>query len=141
VTQAAAPPTSHRILIVDDRRDARLTLTVLLKGMGQKVAQADTGTAALEAARSFHPEIVLCDIGLPDMDGYAVVRTMRADPALNGASFVALTGYGQAEDRDRAFKAGFDRHLTKPISHDQLMDLLLHRPAQSVCISRDKRYT
>jgi CheY-like chemotaxis protein/nitrogen-specific signal transduction histidine kinase len=140
-TKAAAPPTPHRILIVDDRRDARLTLTVLLKGMGQQVAQADTGAAALDAARSFHPEIVLCDIGLPDMDGYAVARAMRRDPALNGTSLVALTGYGQAEDRDRAFKAGFDRHLTKPISHDQLMNLLLYRPAQSVCMSRDKRYT
>lgn len=125
VPQAATAPTPHRILIVDDRRDARLTLTVLLKRMGQQVARAENGTAALDAARRFHPEIVFCDIGLADMDGYAVARAMRADPALNGASLVALTGYGQAEDRARAFKAGFDRHLTKPISLDHLRDLLL----------------
>jgi CheY-like chemotaxis protein len=124
-TQAVATPTPHRILIVDDRSDARLTLTVLLKRMGQQVIQAEDGAAALGAARSFHPEIVFCDIGLPDMDGYAVARAMRADPALNGAILIALTGYGQAEDRDQAYQAGFDHHLTKPVSVDQLRDLLL----------------
>ena len=133
VTQVAATPTPHRILIVDDRRDERLTLTVLFTRMGQQVAQAENGAAALDAARTFHPEIVFCDIGLPDMDGYAVARAMRADPALDGATLVALTGYGQPEDRDRAFKAGFDRHLTKPISYDQLANLLLeiHGPWKS----------
>ena len=70
-------PKSHRILIVDDRRDARLTLRILLTHLGQNVAEAANGAEALEAARSFHPEIVLCDIGLPDMDGYAVARAMR----------------------------------------------------------------
>ena len=73
--------------------------------MGQQVQQAENGAAALDAVRTFHPEIVLCDIGLPDMDGYAVARAMRSDPALNDVRLVALTGYGQAEDRDRAFKA------------------------------------
>jgi signal transduction histidine kinase/CheY-like chemotaxis protein len=130
-TPVAARPTSHRILIVDDRRDARLTLTTLLKRLGQQVAQAEDGLAALAAARSFLPEIVLCDIGLPDMDGYAVAKAMRADPALDAVCLVAVTGYGQAEDRDRALKAGFDQHLTKPISADQLEELLLHRHAQS----------
>jgi PAS domain S-box-containing protein len=129
VAEVAVLPTSHRILIVDDRRDARLTLTMLLERMGQQVVQAENGVVALEAARSFHPEIVLCDIGMPDMDGYAVAKAMRADPALSGASLVALTGYGQAEDRQRALESGFDRHLTKPISHDQLMDLLLKTQA------------
>jgi CheY-like chemotaxis protein len=102
-----------------------MTLTVLLTRMGQQVAQAENGAAALEVARNFHPEIVFRDIGLPDMDGYAVAKAMRADPALNGASLVALTGYGQAEDRERAFQAGFDQHLTKPISVDRLRDLLV----------------
>ena len=68
-TQAAATPTPHRILIVDDRRDARLTLRVLLKRMGQQVAQAENGAAAPDAVRNFHPQIVSCNIGLPDMDG------------------------------------------------------------------------
>ena len=126
--KVAATPTPHRILIVDDSRDTILTLTVLLKQMGQEVAQANNGGAALQTAIVFRPEIVLCDIGLPDMDGYAVVRALRADPALKGAHLVALTGYGQPEDRNRAFEAGFDRHLTKPISHDQLRVLLLEIP-------------
>ena len=126
--QVAAPPTPHRILIVDDSRDTILTLRVLLEQMGQEVTQAKNGGAALIAAAVFRPEIVLCDIGLPDMDGYAVVKALRADPALRGAHLVALTGYGQPEDRNRALKAGFDRHLTKPISHDQLRDLLLEVP-------------
>ena len=129
--QVAATLASHRILIVDDRRDARLTLTVLLKQMGQQVVEAETGATALDIARNFHPEIVLCDIGLPDMDGYAVARAMRADAALHGAFLVALTGYGQADDRTRALKAGFDRHLTKPISHEQLQELLLQIPGIS----------
>ncbi len=125
-TQAVAPPAPHRILIVDDRRDARLPLTVMLTRMGQQVAEAVTGAAAIDAARDFRPEIVLCDIGLPDMDGYDVARALRADPALSGVRLVAVTGYGQAADRELAFKAGFDRHLTKPVSHHQLKDLLLH---------------
>ena len=79
--RAVAAPQQRRILIVDDRRDARLTLKVLLERMGQQVAQADSGAGALESARSFHPEVVLCDIGLPDMDGYAVARAIRRPDA------------------------------------------------------------
>ena len=99
-------------------------LTTLLSRLGQHVTQAENGAAARHAARSFHPEIAFCDIGLPDMDRYAVVRAIRADPALHGVSLVALTGYGQAKDRELAFQAGFDQHLTKPVSIDQLRDLL-----------------
>jgi two-component system, sensor histidine kinase len=126
--EVAATPGAHRILIVDDRRDARLTLTVLLRQMGQQVVDAESGAAALDIGRNFHPQIVLCDIGLPDMDGYAVARAMRADTALHGAFLVALTGYGHADDRRRALQAGFDRHLTKPISYEQLQELLLLVP-------------
>jgi PAS domain S-box-containing protein len=122
---AAAALTRRRILIVDDRRDARLTLTVQLTQMGQQVAEAENGTDALSVARSFHPEIVICDIGLPDIDGYAVARAMRADPDLSAVRLVALTGYGQAVDRERALQAGFDRHLTKPVSPEHLKDFLL----------------
>jgi signal transduction histidine kinase/CheY-like chemotaxis protein len=125
--ESASSPKSHRILIVDDRRDARLTLTVLLKRMGQQVQEAADGATALDAVRTHHPKIVLCDIGLPDMDGYAVASAIRSDPALNDICLVALTGYGRAEDRERALSVGFDQHLTKPISQDQLMKLLLGR--------------
>ena len=124
-TKATAALPAHRILIVDDRSDARLTLATVLNRMGQQVAQAESGASAIVSAMSFHPEIVLCDIALPDMDGYDVARAMRGYPALNGVSLVALTGYGQAEDRDRAFKAGFDRHLSKPFSCAQLKDMLM----------------
>ena len=123
--QAVAAPQRRRILIVDDRRDARLTLSVLLERLGQQVAQADSGAGALDTAKSFHPEVVLCDIGLPDMDGYAVARAIRAAPTLQGVLLVALTGYGQAEDRAQALEAGFDEHLTKPVSVEQLRGLLL----------------
>ena len=96
--------------------------------MGQEVAHAENGANALQAASEFRPEIVLCDIGLPDMDGFAVARAMRVNPVVKDAILVALTGYGQPQDRDRSLKAGFDRHLTKPISHDQLRGLLLEIP-------------
>ena len=124
-TKSIATLTAHRILIVDDRSDARSTLEMVLSGMGQQVAQAESGAAAIATAKCFHPEIVLCDIGLPDIDGYDVARAMHADPLLNGVSLVALTGYGQAEDRDRAFKAGFVGHLPKPFSCSQLKEMLL----------------
>jgi signal transduction histidine kinase/CheY-like chemotaxis protein len=125
--ESAPAPKSHRILIVDDRRDARLTLSVLLKRMGQQVQEAADGASALDAVRTYDPEIVLCDIGLPDMDGYAVASAIRSDSALNDVCLVALTGYGRAEDRERALSVGFDQHLTKPINQDQLMQLLLAR--------------
>jgi PAS domain S-box-containing protein len=125
VGQGAATLTPRRVLIVDDDRDARLTLSLLLARMDQQIAEAENGEAALDVAKNFRPEIVLCDICMPDMDGYTVARAMRADPVLKSARLVALTGYGQPEDRDQALKAGFDRHLTKPINYDQLRELLL----------------
>jgi CheY-like chemotaxis protein len=133
-TQTAAMLAANRILIVDDHSDARMTLSVVLERMGQQVVEAENGAAALDAARKFHPEIVLCDIGLPDMDGYAVAKAIRADPLLKDIRLIAVTGYGQVEDQSCAFKAGFDRHLPKPFSHDQLRELLLtiHRPGDRV---------
>ncbi len=116
---------SRRILIVDDRRDARFVLSNLLKGLGQEVHEAETGMSALEAAETFLPEIVFCDICLEDMDGYAVAVAMRSNPALVGVQLVAVTGSGGEEDIERALAAGFDRLLSKPISYNQLRDLLL----------------
>jgi CheY-like chemotaxis protein len=136
-TEAAAPWMSHRVLIVDDRRDARLTLSTLLKRMGQEVVQAEDGAAAVHAAGDFHPDIVLCDIGLPDIDGYAVAQAIRANPLLDGVYLVALTGYGRAEDRARALAAGFDEHLAKPVGYGQLVDLLRVRESHATCHSSD----
>jgi CheY-like chemotaxis protein len=101
------------------------------------VVQAEDGAAAVHAAGHFHPDIVLCDIGLPDMDGYAVAQAIRANPLLDGVYLVDLTGYGRAEDRARALAAGFDEHLAKPVAYDQLVDLLRTRELHAVYHSSD----
>lgn len=81
---------------------------------------AYTGSQRLEAAHQFRPEVVLCDIGLPGMDGYAVARRLREDPGTASSRLVALTGYGRDEDRQLAEEAGFDLHLVKPVAPDEL---------------------
>ena len=85
---------------------------------------ARNGGEGVRAAERLRPEIVLCDIGLPDIDGMEVARRLRAAPALAGVRLIALTGYGQAEDVRQALDAGFDAHVTKPVNIDQLMALL-----------------
>ncbi len=105
---------SRKILVVDDNVDAADSLAVLLRHQGQDVRVAHDGPSALDAARTDPPEMVFLDIGLPGMDGYEVARRLRANPALAGAKLVALTGYGQEEDRRRSQEAGFDLHLVKP---------------------------
>jgi CheY-like chemotaxis protein len=114
----------RRILVVEDNRDAALSLKLLLGFMGHRVELAHTGQEALDLARAGRPEVVLCDIGLPDLDGHAVARALRADPAGPAPYLVAMTGFGQAEDKRRALEAGFDRHLTKPADPDALVQLL-----------------
>ena len=86
------------------------------------------GTIGLERARSFHPDVVLCDIGLPGMDGYAVARALRADPASSSAYLVAVTGYASPEDARRAAGAGFDLHLGKPVPIEVLEEVLATAP-------------
>jgi signal transduction histidine kinase len=104
-----------RILIVDDNQDATNSLALLLELEGHEVSAVYSAAAALQRARSFIPSIVLLDIGLPEMDGYEVAQRMRAMPELKGVRLVAITGYGQPEDRKRTKNAGFDDHLTKPV--------------------------
>ncbi|HYH46505.1 MAG TPA: ATP-binding protein [Thermoanaerobaculia bacterium] len=113
-----------RILLVEDNVDAAEMLGELLELSGHQVETAHSGPAGLEAARRFLPEVVLCDIGLPGMDGYEVCRQLRADPVTRGAHLVALTGYGGESDRMQAREAGFDLHLVKPVGPDQLQRLL-----------------
>ena len=120
-----APDRCRRCLVIEDHQDAAESLALLLELIGHQAEVAFNAREGLEKARSFHPDIVLCDIGLPDgMDGYAVALSMRADPELRSAYIVALTGYGQEEDRQRAMEAGFDAHLTKPADLDALRRLL-----------------
>jgi PAS domain S-box-containing protein len=116
------------ILVVEDNDDTRDVLRFMLEAEGARVSTAATGADGVAAARSLRPDIVLCDIGLPDVDGLEVARAVRGDPALAGARLIALTGYGQAEDVRQAVEAGFVAHLTKPINIDQLLALIADVP-------------
>jgi len=119
----AVPP--HRVLVVDDNVDGAQSLALLLRLDGHEVRVAHDGPSALEVAASFRPDVVLLDIGLPKgMDGYAVARALRELPGLGETVLVALTGYGQEEDRRRTAAAGFQAHLVKPASPAALRALL-----------------
>ncbi|HZP89095.1 MAG TPA: ATP-binding protein [Burkholderiales bacterium] len=115
---------ARRVLVVDDNVDSAQSLATLLELQGHAVRYAYDGHAALEAAAQFRPQIVLLDIGLPGMDGFEVARRLRANVETAGAALVALTGYGQAEDRVRSKAAGFDHHLTKPVDLGELTSLI-----------------
>ncbi|MBW3539920.1 MAG: response regulator [Planctomycetes bacterium] len=126
----AEPPVAtqgRRILIVDDNVTAARMLRLLLSQLGnQEVQVVHDGPAAVKAASSFRPEIILLDIGLPEMDGYEVARRLRAAPEHDGVLLVALTGYGMEEDRLRSQVAGFDEHCVKPLADDALQKLMRH---------------
>jgi signal transduction histidine kinase len=128
VTQAPPRPIeplpARRILIVDDSRDGGESLAMLLRVLGAEVALAHSGRRALECVETFKPDVVLLDIGMPGMDGYEVARRIRANPANRHLSLIALTGWGQDEDRRRSVAAGFNHHLVKPADIDQLRQLL-----------------
>jgi CheY-like chemotaxis protein len=113
---------SRRVLIIEDSVDAAEIMGEMLGRRGHEIRIAHDGATGLSVARSFHPHVILLDIGLPDIDGYTVAHRLRGE-ALGGDLLVALTGYGEAEDRERARKAGFDRHLTKPVDPDALIAL------------------
>jgi CheY-like chemotaxis protein len=113
-----------RVLVVEDNRDAAETLEDLLALAGCTVALAFSGPQALAIAPEFHPEVVLCDLGLPGMSGYEVGVALRQHPASARAQLIAVSGYGQAEDRARSQAAGFDRHLVKPVDPSELLRLL-----------------
>ena len=129
---ASAPAASGRprlerlsILVIEDNADTRDVLKLMLEVEGASVETAENGEQGLRAAERLRPDIVLCDIGLPDIDGFEVARRIRARTDLAVSRLIALTGYGQAEDMRQAIKAGFDAHLTKPVNLDQLMALLV----------------
>ena len=118
------PQRPRRCLLIEDHVDAAESLAMLLQLIGHEVEVAFDGAAGLAKARSQRPEVVLCDIGLPGMDGYAVARALRAAPETGSAFLIALTGYGQDDDRRRALEAGFDAYLIKPIDLEALRRLL-----------------
>ena len=131
--EAEVPQAGHRrILVVEDNADAAATLRDFLELSGHEVETANSGTDGIQAAREFHPEVVLCDLGLPGMDGYQVAAALRRDPETASAKLIAVTGYGREEDRRKSKEAGFDLHLTKPVDPVQLRILLQNegtRPA------------
>jgi CheY-like chemotaxis protein len=122
-TAVVAPSPARHILIVEDSDDNRESLQELLESQGHRVDTAMDGEQGVERAIAVHPEVALVDIGLPRLDGYEVARRIRAAGG-SDIFLVALTGYGQPEDRTRAVAAGFDVHITKPINFNHLHEIL-----------------
>ena len=118
-----------RVLVIEDNVDAADSLCILLQLSGHVTEKAHTGPAGVKAAQVFLPDVVLCDLGLPGLDGYGVARALRQEQRLKDAYLVALTGYGQEEDQRRTREAGFDLHLVKPVDHAALEMALACRSA------------
>jgi len=124
-------PSAARILVVDDNRDAADSLAALLALEGHTVERAYSAADALRRAVPFRAQVVLLDIGLPEIDGYEVARRLRRVPELRDARLIAVTGYGQPRDRERAKAAGFDEHLIKPVSPASVARALSGMPRES----------
>jgi PAS domain S-box-containing protein len=121
LARTTAPTQIRRVLIVDDNVDAAESIATILKLSGCAVRCEYDGRSALDAARSYRPDIVVLDIGLPDITGYEVATQLRADPDLRRTPVVAVTGYGQEADRKRSRESGIDHHLTKPVDPEALV--------------------
>ena len=113
--------------MVDDNQDSAISLGMMLKLMGNVIQTAHDGLAAVSAAEQFRPDLILLDIGLPKLNGYDVCRRIRKQEWSNGMVIVALTGWGQEEDRRRSQEAGFDLHLVKPVEIMAIQQLLSDR--------------
>ncbi len=123
-TAAAEPTTARRILIVDDNRDSADSLAMLLEITGNRTYLAHDGVEAVAAVEKHRPEVVLLDIGLPMLNGHEVCRRVREHSWGKDIIVIALTGWGQEEDRRKSQEAGFDGHLVKPVNYDELLELL-----------------
>ena len=111
------------VLVVDDNRDTATSCAKLFSALGHDVRTAFDGLEAIEVAHAFRPEVIFLDIGLPGMNGYDVARTLRSE-GFRHESIIAVTGYGQPEDRQRSHDAGFDEHLVKPVQQEALVAVL-----------------
>jgi signal transduction histidine kinase/ActR/RegA family two-component response regulator len=132
--QVSAEPAAGqpmRLLVVDDNQDGAESLALMLRLWGHEVSLAYDGTTALKKVQAEQPDVVLLDIGLPGMDGYEVARRVRQQPELERIALVAMTGYGQDEDRRRSSEVGFDDHLVKPVDVTALERLLRTLPSRS----------
>jgi CheY-like chemotaxis protein len=121
-----------RLLLVDDNEDMARVLAKLLRVSGHDVRVAHEGREAIEIARSHQPEAVLLDIGLPGMNGYQLAELLRQNGSCRNALFIAISGYGRAEDLRRSAEAGFDHHLVKPMDLDALLELLGTLPSAPI---------
>jgi CheY-like chemotaxis protein len=123
----SAPP-RRRILVVDDYPDVADSLALLLRLLGHQVLSVYTGPGALAAAATFLPQVIFLDIGLPGMSGYEVARRLREMPEVSSAVLVAVSGWGQEEDRRQAKEAGFDHHFLKPTEASAIEQFLAGLP-------------
>ena len=129
IAAEVAASRARHILVIEDNTDFREGIRLLLESWGHRVEEASNGAQGLETVRRERPEIVLIDLGLPGVDGYAVARALRSAPGGEALLLVAITGYGRASDRRQAQEAGFDAHLTKPVSPSDLAAILLSKGA------------
>jgi CheY-like chemotaxis protein len=119
-----APEGSRRILVAEDNKTTAESAAKLLALLGHEVVVAHNGPQAIALALSWRPEFILLDIGLPAIDGYAVAAHLRQEEVCQDTIIIAVTGYGQEDDRRRSHDAGIDHHLLKPVSADALLSLL-----------------
>jgi CheY-like chemotaxis protein len=131
-TSPLSPASSgQRLLIVDDKEDAAASLAMLLRLQGHEVSVASSGAAALELLDEYRPAMIFLDIGMPGLDGYEVARRIRRLPGQDNMTLIALTGWGQPEDRRRSKEAGFDHHLVKPSEPRVVEELLAQLDSQT----------
>ena len=121
---AVVEPKHLRVLVVEDNRDSAESLRRLLELCGYAVTIAETAKEGLDAAKSILPDVVLCDIGLPDSDGFSLARALRKNPETSTVRLIAVTAYGKDEDKEQSKKAGFALHLLKPVSPGTLLRVL-----------------
>lgn len=122
------PGPKRRVLVIDDNQDAATTLAMLLKLTGNEAHTRFDGRAGIEAAENLRPQVIILDISMPDLDGYQTCRLIREQPWGRNMLLIALSGYGQAEDKRRSAEAGFDAHLVKPVDLPSLNELLASQP-------------
>ncbi|HKD37806.1 MAG TPA: response regulator, partial [Pirellulales bacterium] len=133
--RAVQPIDRHRVLVVEDNVYAAKSFATLLRLDGHEVQVAHDGPEALQTAEKFRPDVILLDIGLPGIDGYEVAQRLRAKPEFKETQLIAMTGYGQPEDRRRSREAGIDHHLVKPVKIDFVRALLAGGEPSSGTIS------
>jgi CheY-like chemotaxis protein len=120
----AIEPKHLRVLVVEDHRDSAESLRRLLALCGYEVTIAETAMAGLEAAQREQPDVILCDIGLPDADGYCLAEALQKNPSTSRARLIAVTAYSKDEDKERSKKSGFAMHLVKPVSAGTILQVL-----------------